>query len=446
MIEEIATRAASLSFNDLSDGAKERLTLCLLANLSVGIAGVPYCVLPEPAASRGRYRLLSGGMASDARAASFWNAAVMHARTQDDFHPVGNLHVGTVVLPALLAVADEMPMSGREFLEALAVGYMVAVGMSRAFSSRTTPRGVRSTGYYAPFGATAAVARARGLDAGRIASALALTTVFAAGTTQAWIDGSDEWQLHPAHGSESAHRAVELALAGVRGGKHALDGKAGFYHALLGEDVTFEEIAGDFDPSVAIEESVIKRFPVSGICQAVVLAAERAAQKMGDPGNVARILVEMNAFEMRYPGTQNSGPVFRSFGDRLMSAPFCTAAVLSRGRLSFDDFHGAANGMCDALVAKVSLREDTALPLLSARTTVHMTDGKSIVEEVLNSRDQVRIDWQTVTPWGVDLWAQAGRGEADFRASYDAVRDLASSPTLDLGPWHEPQRRTAKAG
>jgi len=269
MIEEISRRVASLSLDGLGEAARSRMALCLLANLAVGVAGVRHCVLPPPARGAGAYGLLSGGRAADARPAAFWNAAAMHARTQDDFHPVGNLHIGTVVIPALMAVADETELSGRAFLEALAAGYMVATGLSRSASPRTTPRGVRSTGLYAPFGATAAVAKARGYGHDTTASALALTTVFAGGTTQAWLDGSDEWQLHPVHAAETGLRACELAARGVRGGTHALDGKAGFFNALHGEPVTFDEIAADFDPSAALEESVIKRYPVSGICRPV---------------------------------------------------------------------------------------------------------------------------------------------------------------------------------
>jgi len=432
MIDEISRRVARLSLDGLSQAARERLTLCLFADLAVGIAGTRYCVLPEPPEGNRVHGLLSGKRAGDARAAAFWNAAAMHARTQDDFHPVGNLHIGTVVIPALMAVADETDLGGRAFLEALAAGYMVATGLSRSASPRTTPRGARSTGLYSPFGATAAVARARGLDQERMASALAITTVFAGGTTQAWIDGSDEWQLHPAHAAESGLRACELAARGVRGGAHALDGKAGFFSALLGDPITFDMIEADFDPSAALEESVVKRFPVSGICQSVVLASERAAERIPDPAAIRSVLVEMNSFEINYPGTLNRGPHFRAFGDRLMSATFCAAAVLARRSLVFDDFQGAADPRRETLVTVTDVRKDDALDLLSSRVTVRLANGEEVVELVRNSRQEMRIDWNTVTPWAVELFAEAGKGAAQCEATVAAIRDLAAAPRVDF--------------
>src|ERR1700723_1322902 len=162
MVREIAELVAAFDLDDLSAHAARRLNLILLANLSVAAAGVPYCVFTEPAKGS-PYRLTSGSTTSNAAAAAFWNAAVMHARTQDDFHPVGNIHIGTLVIPALLAIADEIPVTGREFLSALAVGYMVAVGLSRSSSPLTSPRGLRSTSLYGPFGVAAAVGTLRSL-------------------------------------------------------------------------------------------------------------------------------------------------------------------------------------------------------------------------------------------------------------------------------------------
>jgi len=434
LISEIARRVTELSLNDLTPQARDRLELCLLANLSVGVAGVPYCRLPVPIEEGGRYPLLSGGAALMARDAAFYNAAVMHARTQDDFDPIGNLHAGTVIIPALMAVAEDTALSGKQFLEAIAAGYMVAIGISRFLSPRTTPRGVRSTGYYAPFGATAAVARARGLDATLTGHALALTTVFAGGTTQAWLDGSDEWQLHVANAAETGIKAVDLALAGVTGGKHALDGPAGFHASLLNERVTFDMISADFDPSRALEESVIKRYPVSGICQSVVLAAERVCEQIGDTAAIAQIKVEMNPFEMGYPGTLNKGPAFRAFGERLMSAPFCVSAVLARGALHFPDFHGATDPTRDRLLPVVDVVADKRRPILSAKVSITMRDGRTLTGETQDSRAEVRLDWSTVMDWGHALWREAGREGSAFDRCADAVRSLQRASKVELFP------------
>lgn len=434
MIEEVAHRVQALTLEDLSPAARSRLKLCVLANLAVAVAGVASCRLPSPAVPDGRYPVFAGGGAADARSAAFYNAACMHARTQDDFDPIGNLHVGTVVLPALLALVPDVALSGRRFLEAVAAGYMVAVGLSRPLSPVTTPRGFRSTGYFSPFGATAAVARARGLDVDSTAQALALTTAFAAGTTQAWLDGSDEWQLHPAVGADAGLRAADLAMAGLRGGRHALDGPSGLWAALTGAPPDTDGPSAAFEPSRPLEESVIKRYPVSGICQSVVLAALRLRAELGETAPVRRVEVEMNPFELGYPGTRNRGPELGSFGERLMSAAFCAAAALSRGRLLLGDFHGTDDPERDRLMEATDVVAAAGRPMLSARVSVRLANGRSLHAECRESRTELALDWSSIESWGRDLWQECGRAPEGFMAIADAVRTLEGLARMGFAP------------
>lgn len=262
MIALVAERLQAVRWQSLTPEAQRKLLLCLLANLSVAVGGRSAMRLPRPAAGSG-HLLLDGGETGTARDAAFYNAALMHARTQDDFHPVGNLHLATVVLPPLLAQAERRGGSGAAFLDAMAVGYACAVGLSRQFSPVSTPRGLRSTALYASMGAAAAVARLRNQDCGAMANTIGLASQSAFGTTQCWRDGSDEYQLHTANGASQALLCAELTEAGVVAGARSLDGPFGFYPALLGRTPAFEQIAPDFEPNAAIMESVLKRYPVN---------------------------------------------------------------------------------------------------------------------------------------------------------------------------------------
>jgi 2-methylcitrate dehydratase PrpD len=430
MIHQVARRVAELDYDNLSESTRQKLSLLLLANLSVGVAGVPHCVFARPTGVGG-YRLLSGDTAARATDAAFWNAAAMHARTQDDFHPVGNNHIGTVVIPAMLAVTNEVPISGQEFLSAMAAGYMVAVGLSRGSSPVTTPRGLRSTALYCPFAATAAVGKLRKLEPGRIAAALALAVAFTGGTTQTWIDGSDEWQLHVAHAAEAGLRSIDYAKAGVVGGSQALDGEAGFFHALTGRRLAFSDIASDFEPSTAINEIVIKRYPVSGICQSLVLASERIAAQLPQDAKIAHVVVEMNSFEMNYPGTLNRGP-FHSFSSKLMSANFCTASTLVSRQFSFGDFQREASPELKALADRVDVVADAELPLLSCRLTAELKDGRVFRELVRNSKAELDINWTTVDAWASSLWIEGGRTVNDYENCRLFIQNLSEIPALEF--------------
>lgn len=418
MIPAIGERLQAVAWQGLSGDARRKLLLCLLANLSVAVAGGRAMRMPRPAPGAG-HLLVDGGETAGARDAAFHNAALMHANTQDDFHPVGNLHIATIVVPALLAQAERAAaVDGEAFLDAMATGYAGAVGLSRRTSPIGTPRGLRSTSLYASLGAAAAVARLRGLGAAGIGNAVALASQSAFGTTQCWRDGSDEYQLHAGNAASQALLCADLTAAGVRGGDGALDGVSGFFPALLGQAPAFATIAGDFDPDAAILETVLKRYPVSGICQPVVRLAERLAPQAAGR-RIARVRVEMNAFEMNYPGTLNAGPVFRSFSDKLMSARFCTASVLEVGRFDFDAFLRAPSPEAQRLVGATEVAAADDLGTLSCRMTLTLDGGDALRGELRDGGGELAIDWSTIDAWSTQLWADAGRG----RDAYEAVRD-----------------------
>lgn len=415
MIDKLARAASAIRYAELEDVAKDRLKLLILANLCVAQAGVPDVKLPRPEPGPGHF-LFGGSSTPRASDAAGFNAAVMHAPTQDDFHPVGNLHLATVIIPAVLAAAETMNCPGERTLDAVATGYMVAVALSRRASSISTPKGLRSTGLYTPFGATAAVGRLLGLDEGQMASALAITASLACGLTQCWADGSDEWQLHVATAAETGLRACSLTQHGFVGGHHALDGKAGLFNAMLGKQIAFADMAHDLTGGAAIMETIMKRYPVSGICQPLVFLAERMVTRHKiDPATITAVNIEMNPFELRYTGTMNKGPL-RSFSDVLMSAAYCCSAVLNRGSLQFDDLMQQGNSGIHKLIAMTEVTEHPALPLMSARLRIIRRNGPALTDEVRDAGDIVSIAWTDVDEWGARLWGSL--------AGYARCRDV----------------------
>lgn len=163
-----------------------------------------------------------------------------------------------------------------------------------------------------------------------------------------------------------------------------------------------------------------------------MLAAKQIARGLAAKGTRAEAMrVEMNAFEITYPGTLNRGP-FRSFSDRLMSAAFCSSSVVAHGGFHFQDFHTGPHAARDKLVERTEVVSDAKLPLLSSRIVARAADGSSITAVVENSRDEVAIDWSSIDPWAIALWDEAGKSRADYEACRDAVRNLPSARRVHL--------------
>lgn len=89
------------------------------------------------------------------------------------FRPVGHLtHAGRVIIPSVLAVAEYVNASGRQLLEAVAIGYEVSLRagwLIRDWGEELTPAGM-----VAGYGAAAATGKLIGLDAACLAHALGI--------------------------------------------------------------------------------------------------------------------------------------------------------------------------------------------------------------------------------------------------------------------------------
>lgn len=293
---------------------------------------------------------------------AFHLASAMHARTQDDFYPAGRVHVGTAVLPAVLAVGED------GLFPALAAGYEVLAAVAAAYSKRAQERGYRPTGIFGPIGAAAAAAVALRLDDQQMASALALASVMAGGTNQAWIDGTDEWVIEVGSAARAGVDAARLAAAGMRGAPHAFDGSAGWAAAFFDDKgATLLERSLDRQ-SRRTAEVAIKLYPVSGIAQVPTYLA-------GELGTVfehvepERIEVRMPSQELDYPGSRNRGP-FKGRADSLMSIARCVALSYLHGSIPYRVLLQAPDVRELALIRTVDLVADPDFEETEATVTI----------------------------------------------------------------------------
>lgn len=426
---EIGAQLKNATWSTISDRAKDKLKLCIVANVSVALAGTKYARLPAPAAASAGYTLFSGVHATNLQDAAAFNATLMHARNQDDFHPEGRLHVGTIVIPVALAVAQSVSASSEAFLDSIVAGYTAGVGMSAPHATAATQRGFRATGVFGPFAAVGAAARGLGLSLDEFDHAMAIASSLAGGLNQCWVDGSDEWQLHASESARSGIYAASLARAGCKGARRAFFGNAGFVRAVAGATST----GYAFDPERAIAEIVVKRYSVSGINQSLVFVAEKLAQQHQKTGKaIRRIRLGFHDTDARYPGTANSTD-FQSFADRMMSAPFCSASVFGRGRYEFGDMFAASNlPERDRLIPLVSIESNPTVVPFGCRIDLELSDGETLSGAMTDPERDLSVGWDTVDEWAAALWRESGRDASRYMKFKDVVQALDKRPLADF--------------
>jgi 2-methylcitrate dehydratase PrpD len=226
-----ADHVCSVDYGELPKEVVQAVSDFTLDTLGVGIAGVrsPYAAaISQVAQTWGQgaeATTFVTGVSMPPPSAAFVNAFQAHALEFDCVHEGAVLHPFTVVVPVLLAQAQKARMDGPTFVAACAAGVDVAAGLGLAAKSQIRFFRPATCGL---FGATAALARARGLDGAVTAHALGYALAFASGTMQAHVEGTPALAASVGAAARSAFAAVDLAQAGLPGPLGAIDGPFGY--------------------------------------------------------------------------------------------------------------------------------------------------------------------------------------------------------------------------
>jgi 2-methylcitrate dehydratase PrpD len=208
--------------------------------------------------------------------AAFANGVLANALDFDDGHRLTKGHPGAVVIPAVLALAQQLDASYEEFLAAALVGYEIAVRAGIELHARDDA--YHASGAWGALGVGAAASRLLGLDGARTLAAIGLAEYHAP------IARIMRCCADPAMTKDAcawgAALGVESALLAMRGFTST---RAEFL------DSSFEDLGERF----RIEELYIKAYPCCRWSQGAITAALEAVRAGGgvDPATVAEIRV-----------------------------------------------------------------------------------------------------------------------------------------------------------
>ena len=198
---------------------------------------------------------------ASAAMAAFANGAAAHAFELDDVHEEAVNHPGAVVVPAALAVAEELDASGRDLLEAVVVGYeaMARAGLAVGPVSHMLS-GFHPTSMSGVFGAAAAAGHLRGFDADRLNHAFGIAASLASGTMEFASSGGMAKRIHAARAAEGGIMAAALAADGFEGARDGLAGRYGFCR-IFTDDPQPELLTEGLGERWMIDEITVKPYP-----------------------------------------------------------------------------------------------------------------------------------------------------------------------------------------
>lgn len=198
----------------------------------------------------------------DAPWAAMVNATAAHALDYDDVLDPAASHVSAAIVPALLALAEEIDASGAAFIDAYIAGVEVQACLADAVNMIHYNRGWHTTLTLGAPAAAAACARLLKLDAEACRNALSIATSSSAGYKRQF--GTNTKPLHAGLAAKSGILAARLAAAGLTADAAPFEGERGFFDLMAGPGAKgFGEVAGRLRGPLAIEAPGIwqKRYP-----------------------------------------------------------------------------------------------------------------------------------------------------------------------------------------
>jgi len=302
-------------------GAGEDATHALLATLD-GTEG-------------GACSLLLGTRRAQPETAALINATAAQALDYDDTGLEG--HPSAVLVPAILAAAEEVGADGGTMLAAYVAGYEIWADLVDRTTDRWHARGLHPTGYFGPLAAAAAAGRVYGLDGPRITHAIAIAASFSCGVVANF--GAMMKPVQTGRAAEGGVRAARLARVGLTGAPDALDHPLGFLKAFGGAIPAATGWAGMGRPGARLARIGLN-FKLHAICYAANRLGDAGcalhgpvAQATGGSFAVRRIVARI--------GRDQSAPLRahapRTVLDARFSAQFAVAAGLIAGRIGLTE-------------------------------------------------------------------------------------------------------------
>ncbi len=402
--QRVADFVAKFDLDQAPQEVLEKAKVTLLHDVGVALAGHE---LARPAVDvakdlgacvgSGGARLLVDGARVTVEHAALANGALMHARTQDDTQLDASMHLGCTTLPALLALGDREGATGRELLTAMVAGYEAASAIAAGFAPRSTARGLRATSIYGPFASAAATSRLLGLSAEQTTSALGLAASFGGGTNQPWVAGTQEWQYQVGVASRNGLLAAMLAARGVTGAVDALEGPAGHYRCFAGDAEGADSVGSTLGTQWRTLNVTYKPFPICAINQVpVTVLRELVTDHDVREEDVESVTLALAPHEAAYPGTEAQGP-FLDVGATLMSAPYCLAVAIRERDVRVADLRRFEDESLMALVRRIEVVPDQALPGSSCRISITTRGGGALSQEYIATPETFNWDRHETT-------------------------------------------------
>lgn len=324
--------------------------------------------------------VLGRALRLDILSAAYVNCVASALYAFDDTHLVSVAHPSGPVASALVALADERALAGRDFLLAFTLGVDIEcrLGTMLVTSPGQCPVSFTMNGLVGGIGAAAAVARLMGLGIDETTSALGIAASQAGGFREGV--GTMTRDLPMGQAARAGLFAARLAAQGFTAADSSLDGPKGFA-AVFARTPDLSIATAELGTRFEIVNNAYKPFPAGIVAHPVIDVCIEAAERYDiDAAAIERIALRVNPDAIAVTGIAEPHDGLAA----QVSIYHWAAAAFARRRAGpaeiTDD--AARDPAIVALRGKIAVTPDAAWGRDGAAVAVTMRDGRILEHAV----------------------------------------------------------------
>ena len=280
------------------------------------------------------------GVKTNVLNAAFLNGISAHTLELDDGHRQAQAHLGAVIFPTALALSEAYGLGGKEFFEAVIVGYEVGILLGKMVNPRHRENGFHTTGTIGTFVSGAVASKLLKLDESQTANALGLCGTQAAGLLESDHAGSMGKVLHVGKANYNGMLSAFLARNGFTGAETIVEGSEGFLKSMVynedfnSEDYSFDSILEDVG-IVKVRDIYFKKYPFCRHLHSSIDTALKLRTSLGEEYvHIENVAVKTYGVAADH---NNFNP--KNLEELKQSLPYAVAITLVMGEVSIDSLN-----------------------------------------------------------------------------------------------------------
>ena len=312
-------------------------------------------------------------------AAALCNGMSAHADETDDSHMETHSHPGCSIVPAAVAVAEEVGASGEDLLRAVVAGYDTGCRVGRATGLAHQDMGSAHRSSHAlvgAFGSAAAAAVLYRLDPVRIRYVLSYTSQLASGVST-WMRDTEHVEKAFVFAGMPASQGVlaaSLVASGCTGVEDVFSGSPNWLEALSDQPdraALSKGLGSDYE----VMRGTLKKYSVGSPAQAAVEAVIEMMREEGlSARGVRRIVIQLPS---------NSAMIVDSRAMPNINVQYLVAGTLLDGKFSFamahDEQRMRSPEVADLISRTELVRDDSIKGTRHAAVTVERDTDSGLV-------------------------------------------------------------------